>query len=107
MSSLHFAKPTGGHGFGEVTLWIETKANLLAQDTGTEKESSQWVRRGWGESKSRGSGFWKKGDVTTSVSHSLELPRVLGSHPSGCPEATDFPSPGTLAAPTVGVSLIV
>lgn len=102
---LHCILPSAqeGTGFGEVSLWLETKANLLAQDTGTEKESSRECGGGGAESKSRGSGFWKKGDVTMSVSHSLELPRALGSHPSGCPEATDFPSPGTLAAPTLGV----
>lgn len=96
-----------GIGFREVSLWIETKANLLAQDTGTKKESSRGCGGGWGKSKSRGSGSCRKGDFTMLVSHSLELPRVLGSHPSGCPEATGFPSPGTLAVPTLAVSFIV
>lgn len=106
---LHCILPSlqEGTGFGEVSLWTETKANLLAQDTGTKKESSRGCGGGWGESQSRGSGFWKKGDVTMLVSHSLELPQVLGSHPSGCPEATGFPSPGTLAVPTLVVSFIV
>lgn len=56
---LHCVLPSlqEGTGIGEVSLWIETKANLLAQDTGTKKESSCGCGGGWGGEQKQGVWF--------------------------------------------------